>query len=350
MTVSTFELLVVGVVVGGALGAAVRAWWVPSSTPQRRPGKPMIDAAASTEALSFALCEEVRELTGYAAAVVIRDPAAETASVVAASVGVDHRAWRRTIAPSSAAGRAAMGGVVVTGVGPKEIWGLDHPSRRTRGHHATALPLRNGGVGIGSLIVLGPAEITDRSVLDRLQQLADDTGPVLRRLAADKAERRAPLIDRVSGVASSEGLERAFDHHTETPCALISFSIDDLPQLSSDLGSSLSDAALRLVGDVVRANIRSLDVLARVGDHEFAALLPGTDIEGAESAAERVEKLLACTKIEWGGGRERGISCSVGVAAVPGTAPSVYRLLGAAAADRATREREDSNRHAAGFD
>ncbi len=225
---------------------------------------------------------------------------------------------------------------------------MNLPSRRVRVELAIALPLRDNGVGIGSLIVIGPSVITDGSVRDRLRQLADDTGPVLGRLVAYQSDRRAPVTDQVSGLPNSEGLERAFRAHAETACSLISISIEDLPQLSSDLGSPLGNAAVRLAGNVARNTLRSSDVLARVGGHEFAALLPGTPLEGAATVADRVQALLSQTKIEWGGG-ERGISCSVGVAAVPGTVPSVYRLLGAAAAARETGRSEGSDSDAAGF-
>ena len=59
----------------------------------------------SVEGIGYMLADAALRLTRSPAVVVVRDPAMETASVVAASIGTDRRLLGMTVSPTSAAGR-----------------------------------------------------------------------------------------------------------------------------------------------------------------------------------------------------------------------------------------------------
>ena len=55
----------------------------------------------------------------------------------------------------------------------------------------------------------------------------------------------------------------------------------------------MGDAVLREVAGALLGTVREIDVAARWGGEEFAVVLPGTDVEGAACAAERIRDALA---------------------------------------------------------
>jgi diguanylate cyclase (GGDEF)-like protein len=80
---------------------------------------------------------------------------------------------------------------------------------------------------------------------------------------------------------------------------------------------------------IIREQIRSGDVGARIGGEEFAVWLPGTGLELGARIAERIRLKLGTTPWDWQG-KAWPLSASFGVAACPDTADQVADLLGQA--------------------
>ncbi len=77
----------------------------------------------TVDGIGFALAEAVYSATGCPAAVVVRDPATETATVVAASAGADRRLLGSLVGPASAAGRACISDVISYGTDLEDVLG-----------------------------------------------------------------------------------------------------------------------------------------------------------------------------------------------------------------------------------
>ena len=58
------------------------------------------------------------------------------------------------------------------------------------------------------------------------------------------------------------------------------------------------DQILRKIAQILKENIREIDIAARYGGEEFCVLLPDTDLEGAQYAAERIRQATEKTVIE----------------------------------------------------
>ncbi|MFO7951784.1 MAG: diguanylate cyclase [Bacillota bacterium] len=74
----------------------------------------------------------------------------------------------------------------------------------------------------------------------------------------------------------------------EYPVAVISADLDGLKLINDTMGHEKGDSYLRAGVNLLKNNLRSCDLLARVGGDEFAILLPRTDYAAAEKVVNRI--------------------------------------------------------------
>jgi len=87
-----------------------------------------------------------------------------------------------------------------------------------------------------------------------------------------------------------EVLEQNFAHarRYDHPLSIILLDVDRFKQYNDTYGHPAGDAVLRVVADVLRQNVREVDLVARYGGEEFVILLPNTDYESSTMLAERL--------------------------------------------------------------
>jgi diguanylate cyclase len=93
--------------------------------------------------------------------------------------------------------------------------------------------------------------------------------------------------------------------------------IDHFKRVNDIHGHDLGDEVLRIVGEVLLANVRRDSLVARVGGDEFGVLLAGANPRYAAGIATRLCQLLACRPLVVRGQPEiiERITLSLGVAA-----------------------------------
>ncbi len=110
--------------------------------------------------------------------------------------------------------------------------------------------------------------------------------------------------------------------------SLIMIDVDDFKKCNDLLGHSAGDAILRELGQILRNNVREVDVAARYGGEEFAIVLPYADKEIAKRIAERIQKaILAHDFFDKELKLLERITVSMGVAAVPQDASGAEELI-----------------------
>ncbi|MEW6602486.1 MAG: GGDEF domain-containing protein, partial [Nitrospirota bacterium] len=87
-------------------------------------------------------------------------------------------------------------------------------------------------------------------------------------------------------------------------------------KVNDTYGHPAGDEVLRGVAGVIRETIRNVDIPARYGGEEFAAVLPGTNHEGAQKMAERLRNAIA-GKVFTLDGKELRVTVSIGAATSP---------------------------------
>lgn len=74
-----------------------------------------------------------------------------------------------------------------------------------------------------------------------------------------------------------------------TTC-LIYLDLDKFKALNDALGHSTGDMALKEIVRIMKSHLRESDLTGRLGGDEFAILLPGADLEAANTKAERLRE------------------------------------------------------------
>ena len=88
-------------------------------------------------------------------------------------------------------------------------------------------------------------------------------------------------------------LERAIDSHK--PVSVLMFDIDHFKVVNDTYGHAIGDEVLREVSARASRNLRTFDLVARLGGEEFIVILPDTDGEAALIVAERLRSRIADT-------------------------------------------------------
>lgn len=77
-----------------------------------------------------------------------------------------------------------------------------------------------------------------------------------------------------------------------TPFATMLLDLDRFKQVNDRYGHAAGDAVLVAVADRLRDNLRSHDLLARIGGEEFLIAMPDTDEIAAREAADRLRDII----------------------------------------------------------
>lgn len=131
-----------------------------------------------------------------------------------------------------------------------------------------------------------------------LEHRADEDAlvPVLNRRGFDRE------LERTLAYVSRHG----------TSVCLIYIDLDNFKAINDRYGHATGDAALRHVTDILLANTRRSDVVARIGGDEFAILLHRADEKAAQLKADQLTRALASSGVVFDG-RDIAMSMTTGV-------------------------------------
>jgi len=138
----------------------------------------------------------------------------------------------------------------------------------------------------------------------------------LRERLHDRNEELQVMIRKVTRVAERDHLTKSFNRHyimdslarekgradrSNIPFAVCIFDLDHFKAMNDEHGHLVGDRILRSFAKRVRAELRTMDAVnrsehrrsfGRFGGEEFIAILPTTNLQGAQRCAERIRQAI----------------------------------------------------------
>jgi diguanylate cyclase (GGDEF)-like protein len=151
----------------------------------------------------------------------------------------------------------------------------------------------------------------------------------------------AKLHAEIEKLATTDGLTGLFNHRLfqeklsaelkrlkrfSESTSLLLADIDYFKKINDTYGHPVGDLVLKGVAKILRETLRDIDIPARYGGEEFAAILPGTDKDGAKNIAERLRKNVM-NRFFPADGITFHITVSIGIATSPGDTINKEELI-----------------------
>lgn len=129
-----------------------------------------------------------------------------------------------------------------------------------------------------------------------------------------RAAHTDPLTQLRNRRAFEAELARLLAAGARTGCVAI-FDLDHFKRVNDTYGHAVGDAVLRAFARTAEAQVRSGDMLARIGGEEFGLILPDIGVDVARAACERIRAGVAALSVPAGEARVAA-TVSVGLAAL----------------------------------
>jgi diguanylate cyclase (GGDEF)-like protein len=142
-----------------------------------------------------------------------------------------------------------------------------------------------------------------RAAADR-QEAARERAEALRHRTESADDLKSATTDELTGAWTrrfgleevSRELERA--QRTNALLVLAFVDVDGLKQVNDSQGHLAGDKLLQLVGETLRANVRSYDVIVRYGGDELLCAMPNLSAPEARARFERIAAILTAANAE----------------------------------------------------
>lgn len=224
---------------------------------------------------------------------------------------------------------------------------LDGPGARSAGISPPEAVLTRAGVSESARLALAPVFAHDDfwGILE-VWSGGDDGGPLFRDrvgIASGMLEQiientveleNLTSIDALTGLYNRQAYDRLVPIEMEratrsgTRLSLLVLDIDDFKRINDTIGHRKGDEGLVVVADLIRGNLRKIDLPFRYGGEEFAILLPGTGEVEAIHTAERLRAVISdYQEFLDDEGRPQRITASIGGAVFPDDARSEEELF-----------------------
>lgn len=101
------------------------------------------------------------------------------------------------------------------------------------------------------------------------------------------------LLNRRAFTAMVDGyLDRVEQDQANRRGALLVVDVDHFKAVNDRFGHDRGDEALKVIAGTIKAAVRDIDLVGRVGGEEFCVFLPGLDLDRTAGVAERIRQTV----------------------------------------------------------
>jgi len=122
----------------------------------------------------------------------------------------------------------------------------------------------------------------------------------------------------------NEEMKRA--GYLATNLSFLMLDIDHFKKCNDKFGHLVGDVALKRIADILKSNLRDIDIMGRYGGEEFSIMLPETTKEGAFVVGERLRKAVEKADIDAYDENIR-LTISMGIATFPDDTNELSQLI-----------------------
>jgi diguanylate cyclase (GGDEF)-like protein len=183
-----------------------------------------------------------------------------------------------------------------------------------------AVPIQTKETVLGVFISFGVEStvFTDEDVTTAAA-LADFTAIALENAGLFAELQRSAITDPLTGIYNTRFFHEVLQRETAranryaTALSLLMIDVDTFKSVNDTYGHVVGNKVLTHVAKILESTIRTTDFVFRCGGDEFGVVLPGTNLEGAIHAAEKILERVERAGILRSLGYDGTVTVSIGV-------------------------------------
>ncbi|AUW57419.1 GGDEF domain-containing protein [Sphingobium sp. SCG-1] len=191
------------------------------------------------------------------------------------------------------------------------------------------LPFVAGALASGEAWLAIILPMTPPFLLGAMQIIATFHKSMLSTLAAHAKVLHLAQHDSLTGILNRQGMDEALSQilpHRDRQMALICIDLDGFKQVNDQHGHGAGDLLLVKVAERLREQIRSEDLLGRMGGDEFMVVVRDMEPHRIGPLADRLISAISRYAYDLGGGTVARVGASIGFACLPEDAASTLQL------------------------
>ncbi|MCS6875939.1 MAG: diguanylate cyclase, partial [Aquificaceae bacterium] len=192
----------------------------------------------------------------------------------------------------------------------------------------------SGGRTIALLNMISHKEgYFDRDRLDFIENIVHTFSPFLSNLRLIEINRELSIRDPLTNLYNRRFVVEFFQKEIERmkrnghPLSLVLMDIDHFKNINDTYGHNTGDMCLKVFSDILRNNVRSMDIVGRWGGEEFIIILPQASKEEAISISNRIRDKLKEKVIYTDKAEPIFLTASFGIATAPEDGEDMDKLL-----------------------
>ena len=187
----------------------------------------------------------------------------------------------------------------------------------TNDNKTGVFPLYNGKEVLGCIVAHSTMDKLCESEIDYIVQLTKQSSITIDRANEYAEVLQHATLDALTGLNNRRqfelrlGQEYASAKRQNHPLCSMMVDIDFFKSINDNYGHAMGDKVLKVVGSIIKEQLREYDIPSRYGGEEFSVLLPQTKIEEANIVAERLRAAVERKIIDES--KKIGVTISVGL-------------------------------------